>query len=101
MAKTLTFSPEDAVEGNGWVPSPLPKAPTLPPPVYALAAPRLFDAVGLPHATGLKRLYLASCANLPGLGLEGDLVSGWGVAHLISGGQTRRHPGQRGRRILG
>ena len=63
--------------------------------------PRPFDAVGLPHATGLKRLYLASRANLPGLGLEGELVSGWGVAHLISGGQTRRHPGQRGRRILG
>ena len=74
--------------------------PTLPPPVYALAAPRPFDAMGIPHATGLKRLYLASRANLPGLGLEGDLVSGWGVAHLISGGQTRRHPGQRGR-ILG
>jgi hypothetical protein len=78
-----------------------PIAPMLPPPVYAMAAPRPLDVVGLPHASGLKRLYLAGRANLPGLGLEGDLVSGWGVAHLISGGQARRHhPGQR-RRLIG
>jgi phytoene dehydrogenase-like protein len=88
-----------AASKAGATPAPAP-VPTLPPPVYALAAPRPFDAMGLPHATGLKRLYLASRANLPGLGLEGELVSGWGVAHLISGGQVRRHLGQRGR-ILG
>lgn len=74
--------------------------PALPPAVFAPAAPRALDVVALPHASGLKRLYLAGRANLPGLGLEGELVSGWGVAHLISGGQTRRHPGQR-RRLIG
>ena len=73
--------------------------PALPPPVFAPAAPRALDVIALPHASGLKRLYLAGRANLPGLGLEGELVSGWGVAHLISGGQTRRHPGQRRRLI--
>ena len=33
----------------------------------------------LPHATAVKNLYLVGRENLPGLGLEGDLISGWGV----------------------
>ena len=35
----------------------------------------------------MKNLYLVSRENLPGLGLEGDLISGWGVARLMSGAQ--------------
>ena len=33
----------------------------------------------------MKNLYLVGRENLPGLGLEGDLISGWGVARLMSG----------------
>jgi hypothetical protein len=35
-------------------------------------------------------LLLVGRENLPGLGLEGELVGGWGAAHLIGGGPVRR-----------
>ncbi|HVU52669.1 MAG TPA: hypothetical protein VHL80_18440 [Polyangia bacterium] len=67
--------------------------PTLPmPPVYASEGDSPFDVAALPHATGIKNLYLAGLENLPGLGLEGELVSAWGVSRLIAGGQPRRDP---------
>jgi phytoene dehydrogenase-like protein len=71
--------------------APSPKVPTLPlPPVYAGAGESPFDVAALPHATGIKNLYLAGLENLPGLGLEGELVSAWGVVRLIAGGQPKR-----------
>jgi hypothetical protein len=60
------------------------------PPVYSTEGPRTFDVAGLQHATGVKNLYLASRENLPGLGFEGELVSAWGVARLITGTQPKR-----------
>ena len=64
----------------------------LPPPaLVSLPAPRPLDVVGLPHATGVKHLYLVSRENLPGLGLEGELISGWGAARLVSAGPARRY----------
>jgi phytoene dehydrogenase-like protein len=72
--------------------TPLGSQPALPPPaLVALPSPRPLDIVGLPHATGVKNLYLVGRENLPGLGLEGDLVSGWGAARLVSARPARRH----------
>ena len=61
------------------------------PAVYAAERPRALDLGALPHATGVKNLWLAGRENLPGLGLEGELVSAWSVARLVTGGtQTKR-----------
>jgi phytoene dehydrogenase-like protein len=53
-------------------------------------SPRPLDITGLPHATAVKHLYLVGRENLPGLGAEGELLSGWGVARLVSAGAGRR-----------
>jgi phytoene dehydrogenase-like protein len=60
------------------------------PPVYSPEGSRAFDVAGIQHATGIKNLYLAGRENLPGLGIEGELVSAWGVARLITGTQPKR-----------
>ena len=47
----------------------------------------------------MKNLYLVGRENLPGLGLEGDLISGWGVrapGELRPGAESTCSP----RRIL-
>ena len=62
----------------------------VPPALYSRAAAGLFDVSGLPHATGVKNLLLVGRENLPGLGLEGELVSGWGAARLIGHAPVRR-----------
>jgi phytoene dehydrogenase-like protein len=62
----------------------------IPPPLYARAAGGAFDVSGLPHATGIKNLLLVGRENLPGLGLEGELVSGWGAARLVGHAPVRR-----------
>jgi phytoene dehydrogenase-like protein len=67
-----------------------PSQPPTPPPLYTRAAPAPFDVVGVPHATGIKNLLLVGRENLPGLGLEGELVGSWGVARLVGGGPVRR-----------
>lgn len=64
----------------------------VPPPVYARAAGGPLDVTGLPHATGVKNLLLVGRENLPGLGLEGELVSGWGAARLLGHAPVRRVP---------
>lgn len=73
--------------------APAAPVPTLPlAPVYAAEGDSPFDVAALPHATGIKNLYLAGLENLPGLGLEGELVSAWGVARLITGTAPKRDP---------
>jgi phytoene dehydrogenase-like protein len=72
----------------------------VPPPLYARAASGPLDVAGLPHATGVKNLLLVGRENLPGLGLEGDLVSGWGAARLVGQAPVRRVPLRR-RTLLG
>jgi phytoene dehydrogenase-like protein len=62
-----------------------------PPALVSVPSPRPIDVVGLPHATAVKNLYLVGRENLPGLGLEGELISGWGVARLVSSGPARKH----------
>jgi phytoene dehydrogenase-like protein len=78
-----------AAGGKG--PAPLPPiAPAPLPPVYSVESESPFDVSALPHATGIKNLYLAGRENLPGLGFEGELVSAWGVVRLIAGTQGKR-----------
>ena len=62
----------------------------VPPPLYSRAATGPFDVTGLPHATGVKSLLLVGRENLPGLGLEGELISGWGAARLVGHAPVRR-----------
>jgi phytoene dehydrogenase-like protein len=71
--------------------APLPPLASAPlQPVYAVESDSPFDVSALPHATGIKNLYLAGRENLPGLGFEGELVSAWGVVRLIAGTQGKR-----------
>jgi hypothetical protein len=75
-------------------------APSKPPPaavpalpmaaVYSADVARPLDVVGLPHATGVKNLLLAGRENLPGLGVEGEFVSAWGILRLCAGTQPNR-----------
>jgi phytoene dehydrogenase-like protein len=91
---TVLASPYDGLPPQipGWKgATPPPAVPASPlPPVYSGEGSRPFDAAGMQHATGVKNLYLAGRENLPGLGLEGELVSAWGVARLITGTQPKR-----------
>ena len=57
--------------------------------------PRTLAVAGVPHASGIKNLTLASAENLPGLGREGELISAWGAARLIAGPQPRRETSRR------
>ena len=85
-------SPFDGLPAEGSATNKLvPAAAPIPmPAVYGAERPRALDVGGLPHATGIKNLFLAGRENLPGLGVEGELVSAWGVARLVTGTQTKR-----------
>ncbi|HEY5089413.1 MAG TPA: hypothetical protein VIK30_05565 [Polyangia bacterium] len=90
--------PERAGNVDGGSATPGPKTPppfAVPPPptppaLYARTASGPFDVVGMPHATGIKNLLLVGRENLPGLGVEGELVGSWGAARLVGGGPVRR-----------
>ena len=58
--------------------------------LMALPTPRPIGVCGLPHATGIKQLLLASRQVMPGLGFEGELVAGWGAARLIASKDKKR-----------
>jgi phytoene dehydrogenase-like protein len=92
----------DAAAGSAKMPSKAPatSVAVVPPPLYARATGGPFDVAGLPHASGVKNLLLVGRENLPGLGLEGDLVSGWGAARLVGHAPVRRVPLRR-RTLLG
>ena len=60
-------------------------------PVYSSEQDRSFDPIGLGHgALGIKNLYVVGRENLPGLGIEGELVSAWGLARLLTTSRPRR-----------
>jgi phytoene dehydrogenase-like protein len=61
-----------------------------PEPLWAINENRTLGVGGLPHATGLKNVLLASRQVLPGLGLEGELAAGWGAARLILQKEKKR-----------
>lgn len=67
---------------------PLPARPM--PSVLNSDLPRSLDVGAVPHETPLRNLHVASAENLPGLGVEGDFVSAWGVARLINGAVRKR-----------
>ncbi|HXJ20386.1 MAG TPA: hypothetical protein VMT03_09140 [Polyangia bacterium] len=78
--------------------TPAPTPTVSPVPLFARAAEGSFDVTGLPHATPVKNLLLVGRENLPGLGVEGEIVSAWGAARLVGEAPVRRSP--LGRRIL-
>jgi len=51
--------------------------------VYAQATPAPLGVCGLKNDTGISKLLLCSRENLPGLGIEGDLVTAWSVARTL------------------
>jgi phytoene dehydrogenase-like protein len=85
--------PPELPPGAPTAKGPQPAVPTAPlPPVYGVEGDSRFDVAALPHATGIKNLYLAGRENLPGLGVEGELISAWGVVRLIAGVAPKRDP---------
>jgi hypothetical protein len=63
-------------------------------PVWRWSEPLPLGFCGLPHATGLKNLYLVSRQVLPGLGFEGELQTGWGAARLVLQTEKKRDLGK-------
>jgi phytoene dehydrogenase-like protein len=57
-------------------------------PVWGMDGPRALGFCGLPHASGVKHLLLASRQVMPGLGVEGELAAGWAAARIVL--QTER-----------
>jgi len=82
----LVHSPNDGVPAERIADAAPP--PIAMEPVWNFPAPRALGVCGVPHATGVKHLLLASRQVLPGLGLEGELQAGWGAARLVL--QTER-----------
>jgi SAF domain len=80
MAKSRTSPPEDAVKGNGWVPPPLPQAPTLPPPRRRRRPALLALAVAMVVLGALGAAYLASS-----LGQTSSVIA---VARQVPWGET-------------
>ncbi len=58
--------------------------------LWSMPGPRPLGVCGLPHATGIKHLLLASRQVLPALGLEGELATGWAAARLVLQGERKR-----------
>lgn len=67
---------------------PIPARPM--PAVLNSDLPRSLDVGAVPHETPLRNLHVANAENLPGLGVEGDFISAWGVARLINGAVRKR-----------
>jgi hypothetical protein len=82
----LVHSPHDGIAPEGVSDAAPP--PVEMEPVWDVPKPRLLGICGVPHATGLKGLLLASRQVLPGLGIEGELHAGWSAARLVL--QTER-----------
>jgi phytoene dehydrogenase-like protein len=86
-------SPHDGLPPE--VPSLRAKMPALPPEpmpaVYSAEQLRPFDACGISHgALGIKNLFVVGRENLPGLGIEGELIAAWGLVRLVTAAQPRR-----------
>jgi phytoene dehydrogenase-like protein len=82
-------------EARGTPPDPVRATPMAVTAALSPELPRTLAVAGVPHATGIKNLTLASAENLPGLGREGELIAAWGAARLIAGGERRREGNRR------
>lgn len=60
------------------------------PTVSRVGVPGPLDVTGLPHRTGLKNLVLACRQVVPGLGLEGEFLTAWGAASIITRADRRK-----------
>lgn len=85
----LLHSPHDgreACDGRGRDRDDLPGSAMSQPmaPLWGVDAQPSLGVGLLPHATGLKNLYLASRLTLPGLGLEGEFAAGTMAAGLVA-----------------
>jgi hypothetical protein len=85
----LLHSPHDgreATDGRGRERDDLPGSAMSQPmaPLYGVADEPSLGVGLLPHASGLKNLYLASRLTLPGLGLEGEFAAGTMAAGLVA-----------------
>jgi phytoene dehydrogenase-like protein len=79
------------VPGGAGPGKPMPVTPQPMAPVYSSEQVRSFDPAGIGHgALGIKNLYVLGRENLPGLGVEGDFVSAWGLARLLTTSRPRR-----------
>jgi phytoene dehydrogenase-like protein len=85
----LVHSPHDGLPPERATDSVAPP-PIAPEPLWAVPSGRTLGVGGVPHATGLKNVLLASRQVLPGLGLEGELAAGWGAARLILQKEKKR-----------
>lgn len=80
MARMRTAPTNDVVEGNGWVPPPLPQAPVLPPPRRRRRPALLALAVAMVVLGALGAAYLATSL--------GQTTSVIAVAQPVAWGQT-------------
>jgi hypothetical protein len=86
----LVHSPHDGIAPERTDPSHL-----APPPIemdaqWRMASPGALGFCGVPHATGIKGLLLASRQVMPALGLEGELATGWAAARLVLQTEKKR-----------
>jgi phytoene dehydrogenase-like protein len=58
--------------------------------VCLMDQPGPLGVTGLPHRTGLKNLLLASRHVAPGLGLEGEFLTAWGAADIVTRSDRRK-----------
>jgi hypothetical protein len=64
--------------------------------VYGYPVTQALGLCALPLRTPIKRLVLANSQVMPGLGLEGQLITGWCAAKLVARGDRSRAWIQRG-----
>lgn len=71
--------------GDKWT-----RKPDRMPTVCRVDPPGPLDVTGLTHRTGLKNLLLTCRQVVPGLGMEGEFLSAWGAAHIITKSDRRK-----------
>lgn len=66
------------------------RSPGRMPTVCRVEPPGPLDVTGLPHRTGLKNLLLTCRQVVPGLGMEGEFLTAWGAADIITRSDRRK-----------
>lgn len=81
--------PAEGVEGALELDAPLPA-----PPLWSSTLESHLGLSAVPYDVGIKRLTVASTQVLPGLGLEGELATGWSAAKIATAaaGKKREIP---------
>jgi len=87
----LVDSPHDDAPPEGMYRTVVVRQPLPMDAVWSSKLPRALGVTAAPHETGIKRLYLCGRQNVPALGFEGELLSGWGCARLICADEPRKN----------